>query len=403
MPNPLILTTAAPQAEAKPEKQPRHAQDPEGGATFEDILKGAIPEKTEEPAAVDATVALDVKTDSVEPESEVAQPTLPTIENTPPKDREPSVELIATNPETPRQVSQPDRVTLGEKALAQPMVGDKTTPSLPDAKPLLRMDIQAQPETARDQPARTPQHAPASQIAEQAIIMRASVAAPEKTVEQTVKPSQTHAEPTTVSAVVEKAPITVPKTEVKRAPLVVNQPQPAGPVEVNPADLAPESLEEGEGITVTKTDSTFGTVREGAAPQTTGPARADIARAVAGQMAAVIAAKPGSGGVEIALSPEELGRVSITLNGREDGLHLTIAAERPETLDLMRRHIAVLTEEFQKLGYGDLSFDLGTSADTPQDRENDNPQTAYDVDDPQPEPAAHPIPTGLVQGLDMRL
>ncbi|CUH50429.1 flagellar hook-length control protein FliK [Ruegeria atlantica] len=61
-------------------------------------------------------------------------------------------------------------------------------------------------------------------------------------------------------------------------------------------------------------------------------ARPETARAVAGQMAAVINTQPKSGSIEIALNPEELGRVSIMLNGRDDGLHLTISAERPETL-----------------------------------------------------------------------
>ena len=75
------------------------------------------------------------------------------------------------------------------------------------------------------------------------------------------------------------------------------------------------------------------------APSLSAPAqaaRAEVARAIAGQMAAAVQARPGSGAVEIALNPEELGRVSIVLNGRDDGFYVTIAAERPETLDLMR-------------------------------------------------------------------
>lgn len=95
-------------------------------------------------------------------------------------------------------------------------------------------------------------------------------------------------------------------------------------------------------------------------------ARAEMARAIAGQMAAAITSKPGSGRVEIALNPEELGKVSIILTGREDGFHLVLSAERPETLDLMRRHIGILTAELQDMGFGDLSFDLGTSGEKHQ-------------------------------------
>ncbi|MEM9127628.1 MAG: flagellar hook-length control protein FliK [Pseudomonadota bacterium] len=91
-------------------------------------------------------------------------------------------------------------------------------------------------------------------------------------------------------------------------------------------------------------------------------ARAEVARAISGQMAAAVQTRPGAGVVEITLNPEELGRVSIVLNGREDGLQMTIATERPETLELMRRHIAVLTAEFQRLGFGSLALDLGASS-----------------------------------------
>ncbi|EEX09371.1 putative flagellar hook-length control protein [Ruegeria lacuscaerulensis ITI-1157] len=104
----------------------------------------------------------------------------------------------------------------------------------------------------------------------------------------------------------------------------------------------------------------------GTFPVSGAAARAEVARAIAGQMAAAITSKPGSGRVEIALNPEELGKVSIVLTGREDGLHLVLSAERPETLDLMRRHIGILSAELQDMGFADLSFDLGTSSDEHQ-------------------------------------
>ncbi|WP_170479302.1 flagellar hook-length control protein FliK [Ruegeria arenilitoris] len=133
--------------------------------------------------------------------------------------------------------------------------------------------------------------------------------------------------------------------------------------------------------------------------------RPETARAVAGQIAAVVTTKPGSGNVEIALNPEELGRVSISMGGREDGFYLMISAERPETLDLMRRHIGVLSAEFQKLGLGDLSFDLSMAWGSHQDA-NDSPQQAlFDDTDSEDlaEPAPRPTPAGLERGLDLRL
>ncbi len=156
------------------------------------------------------------------------------------------------------------------------------------------------------------------------------------------------------------------------------------------------------------------TLREGLAGQTTRegapiipslPPRAETARTIAGQMAAAISARPGSGGVEIALNPEELGRVSITLNGRDDGVHMVIMAERPETLDLMRRHIAILSAEFEKLGYEGLSLDLGMSNGASSESEHTEPEQAFMADDTGSvaESAAPTMRISPDRGLDMRL
>ncbi|WP_170451429.1 flagellar hook-length control protein FliK [Ruegeria arenilitoris] len=133
--------------------------------------------------------------------------------------------------------------------------------------------------------------------------------------------------------------------------------------------------------------------------------RAEIARAVAGQMAASIVAKPGSGSVEIALTPEELGKVSIKVTGREDGLHMMIVADRPETMDLMRRHISILSAEFKEMGLGDLSFDLGTSANPEQDAEPTERSTFITTGelDPATETPALARPTQVDRALDLRL
>ncbi|RLK00507.1 flagellar hook-length control protein FliK [Ruegeria conchae] len=135
------------------------------------------------------------------------------------------------------------------------------------------------------------------------------------------------------------------------------------------------------------------------------PHRAEYARAIAGQLAAVISARPGVQGVDIALNPEELGRVSITLTNREDGLHLMIMTERPETLDLMRRHIALLSAEFEKLGYQGMSLDLGLSGNTAEQEKDPEAQQFSDtsevaVDEFHNAPIVQSGPRG---GLDVRL
>ena len=61
---------------------------------------------------------------------------------------------------------------------------------------------------------------------------------------------------------------------------------------------------------------------------------------------------------EISLQPEELGRVRMTLSQSEQGLSLVVTLERPETLDLMRRHIDQLIQEFRKMGHDGVGFEF---------------------------------------------
>lgn len=73
--------------------------------------------------------------------------------------------------------------------------------------------------------------------------------------------------------------------------------------------------------------------------------------------AAEAARQIGHGTVEIALSPEELGRVRLTIHS-DDGATATVrlSADRHETLDLMRRHVDLLAQDLRDLGYRELSF-----------------------------------------------
>ncbi|PVH28503.1 flagellar hook-length control protein FliK [Pararhodobacter oceanensis] len=60
-------------------------------------------------------------------------------------------------------------------------------------------------------------------------------------------------------------------------------------------------------------------------------------------------------GFEIALAPEELGRVRMRLTGTETQSTLIIQVERPETLVLMRQHITALEQDLRLLGHDNLS------------------------------------------------
>lgn len=63
--------------------------------------------------------------------------------------------------------------------------------------------------------------------------------------------------------------------------------------------------------------------------------------------------------IEIRLSPEELGKVRISLSPQEAGGAVSIIVERPETFDLMRRHVDQLLRELKSAGWSD--FDLSLS------------------------------------------
>jgi flagellar hook-length control protein FliK len=71
----------------------------------------------------------------------------------------------------------------------------------------------------------------------------------------------------------------------------------------------------------------------------------------------------GTGTVEIALDPPELGRVRMSLVDIGGTVALSIVADRPETADLMRRHLDILTQEFGRAGLDAPNVRVGTGGD----------------------------------------
>jgi len=68
----------------------------------------------------------------------------------------------------------------------------------------------------------------------------------------------------------------------------------------------------------------------------------------------------GKGPIEVSLSPDELGRVRMTLTPGENGMVLSILADRDETLALLRRNMDMLSNDLRALGYDNLSFQFGS-------------------------------------------
>lgn len=113
--------------------------------------------------------------------------------------------------------------------------------------------------------------------------------------------------------------------------------------------------------------------------------------------------------IEVALDPPELGRVRLAVSEVGGVMTLTIMAERPETADLMRRHLGVLAEELRQAGLEalnvEISQDGGAQAQSQASAEPSGHATS-DADQPpqQPSTAAQPSRETQTNGtLDLRL
>jgi hypothetical protein len=138
--------------------------------------------------------------------------------------------------------------------------------------------------------------------------------------------------------------------------------------------------------------------------------RPDIAASAAQQVAIGLTHGP-EGTVEIALDPAELGPVRVGLSGAEGNIAVHITAERPETLDLFRRHAEMLARELREAGYGTVSFDFGSQTPGRDPRGGASAHgyagtTPGDPTAPATAPAAQPRtprPATTAGGLDLRL
>lgn len=82
---------------------------------------------------------------------------------------------------------------------------------------------------------------------------------------------------------------------------------------------------------------------------------AHVAASIAAQIAVAVSGDR-TGSTDIRLSPQELGRVRLSLVTHDSAIAVAIFAERPETAELMRRHIDILAQEFRAMGFDDVTF-----------------------------------------------
>lgn len=127
------------------------------------------------------------------------------------------------------------------------------------------------------------------------------------------------------------------------------------------------------------------------------PGRPDSAH-VARQIADALP-RLSDGTIDIRLDPEELGRVRLQMVSGETGMTVHVTADRPETLDLMRRHIDQLARDLAEAGYEGASFDFGDGQgdghDSPARQQSTPLSTAEDI------PHKQPAMTAAQDGLDI--
>ncbi len=128
------------------------------------------------------------------------------------------------------------------------------------------------------------------------------------------------------------------------------------------------------------------------------------ALSVVRQVSEAIRLTPGNG-IDIALRPEELGSVRLSLSGQEGQMSVVVQAERPETLDLMRRHIDSLSQEFRAIGYGDVSFSFQSGGDSARDEQDGEPGTVAVIEEMPSDDTRREASGSIAKrsGLDMRI
>jgi flagellar hook-length control protein FliK len=172
------------------------------------------------------------------------------------------------------------------------------------------------------------------------------------------------------------------------------------------------TVDTGQDVRLYPTEPTLPQTWEGTpvqAQQASATARPVFVPQIAAQLGEALRQMPNRP-VDIALSPEELGRVRLSVTTSEAGVVVNVLAERQETLDLLRRNIDQLGEEFRDMGFDDIAFSFAGGANTSTDRgdnsspfEQTNATAEVDLGDTPAAQPLTPIALGSLAGLDLRL
>jgi hypothetical protein len=116
-------------------------------------------------------------------------------------------------------------------------------------------------------------------------------------------------------------------------------------------------------------------------------------------------APPGKqSSIELTLTPDDLGKIRLVIATDGEKVRVIVHADRPETLDLIRRNTDSFSADLRQAGYSNASFSFGGSHDrqsAQQDQKGTNHTFDAEADDPvsdiaTPKPQAdHSKPSGL--------
>lgn len=164
---------------------------------------------------------------------------------------------------------------------------------------------------------------------------------------------------------------------------------PSGPgaFALHEMDIGPESLRPVQGSSSTIPEAQI----------TQKPPPAPISRQIVD-----VASALREGQITVRLAPEELGHVKLSMTMNDATLVLNVQSERPETQDLIRRHIDQLKSELSDMGLGDVEVNFGGQDEKKND--NEAPQGAIDTDTAElHESEGERSPTVGRSGIDLRL
>jgi flagellar hook-length control protein FliK len=132
------------------------------------------------------------------------------------------------------------------------------------------------------------------------------------------------------------------------------------------------------------------------------PAQMTLPSQVPAQIAAALAARPERP-LELRIAPVELG--GLTVNLRQDGeiLRVVVQADRPETLDLLRRNGEILLEELRLAGFSGAALSFGDGGGKQDRRASASSHATPVTEKPLSSAAATSRPVQTAQGLDLRL